>query len=386
MLALIAWVPAVVTLHEVGHALAARPAGFRVTSFGVGRGRVLARHQLRGGVVLYVALNLVAGGACVAIPREAEPGPRSALFHAGGGLAQLAIAGLLALLPQGAMVESMASFNLLVLAVNLLPWRALGTASDGWWILQHLRPAKARAGSLLGRRAELGRIESFEARVGSRVGVWYAQLMRTWLDLQVGRAAAADPFFREEHAEATVDPELEALQHYIEACWHRQRGRPLAALHLVRRLREGGAELAPRALDLLALVEARSLMDLGAIEQAQRALAAVAGVGGPVGQEALVVRLEIATVTREAHALRPALRRVIDELDRPGLDPVAPVVALGAAAAVLAMEGAAEEARAVAAVVARAARQLSEQVEAEDAASLAARLSGRASEVATGEA
>lgn len=152
-LGLLAWVPVISLVHEAGHAVLARPAGFRVTSFGVGRGRPLARFRGPGGVVVAVRLWIFAGGACVAIPRGPGPRARAALFHAGGALAQLALAVLLAL-SDAPWSTPVAQFNWMVLVFNLVPWRFGGFASDGWWIVAHLRAGpNGGPGMLFSRRA-----------------------------------------------------------------------------------------------------------------------------------------------------------------------------------------------------------------------------------------
>ena len=80
LIALLVYAPCVVLLHELGHAIAARPGGYRVTSFGIGLGAPLWTLPLRDGVVLHVDWWVLAGGACTAIPAE-PPTARRAWFH-----------------------------------------------------------------------------------------------------------------------------------------------------------------------------------------------------------------------------------------------------------------------------------------------------------------
>jgi hypothetical protein len=305
-LGLLAWVPVISLVHEAGHAVLARPAGFRVTSFGVGRGRPLAR--FRG------------------------PGPRAraALFHAGGALAQLALAVLLAL-SDAPWSTPVAQFNWMVLVFNLVPWRFGGFASDGWWIVAHLRAGPGGGpGMLFSRRAELVRLVAWEAQIGSPVGTWYGHLLMAWMDLQVRRLDAADAFFTREHVEAVLDPHLDALHHALVAEWHRLRGRPLAALWVIRKLHAAcGDGLPPETEDLLGLVEGRTWLDLGEVRCAQACLARLAGVSGTASADATVLALEIAVEAEEQTEILRALRRV--RLRSGSLDPVTAVAAVSAA-------------------------------------------------------
>jgi hypothetical protein len=333
-LGMLAWVPLIALVHEAGHAALARPAGFRVTSFGVGRGRPLFRFRGPGGVVVAVRLWFFAGGACVAIPRGPGPKARAALFHAGGVFAQLALAALLAL-NDAAWSDQVAQFNGLVLAFNLFPWRVGGFASDGWWIVSHLRAGRSGGpGLLFSRRAELARLVAWEEQIGSPVGTWYGLLLMAWMDLQVRRLDAADAFFTREHVEAVLDPHLDALHHALVAEWHRLRGRPLAALWVIRQLRAArGDALPPETEDLLGLVEGRTWLDLGEIDRARACLARLAGVSGTASADATVLALEIAVEEEEPTEILRSLRRV--RLRSGSLDPAAVVVAVLAAAKAL---------------------------------------------------
>lgn len=336
---LLAWVPLVALIHEAGHALAARPAGYRVTSFGVGMGAPLLRHRGKRGVVFTVNRWLFAGGACVAVPLRLTQDLRSLLFHAGGGLAQAALALVLAVLPGWWWVDHVAHFNLLVLTWNLVPWRVGGMASDGWWILAHLRPGDRGPGLLFARRAPFQRIRDFEARAGSPVGVWYAELMLAWMDLQVGALDRADRFFGEEHDESAVDPQLDAIAQALQADWHRRHNRPLAALRAVRELRSAGLSLSDDADGLLNLVEARSLLDLGEARQARQALGRLAGATRTVAADAALARLEIALCESDVTEVAAAADRVIDPNHPAPLWPAETVQTLWRAGQLLQSEG-----------------------------------------------
>ena len=335
---LLVWVPLVALIHEAGHALAARPAGYRLVSFGVGLGPPLLRHPGKGGAVYYLGRWLFAGGACVAVPRTLSPGPRAMLFHAGGGLAQLALAGALALVPDTVWwVAPVRTFNLLVLAWNLLPWRWGGKASDGWWLVAHLRGAGRGPGLLFSRRAPLERILAFETQVGSPMGMWYARLMLAWSDLQVGALDRVDAFFTAENTEAALDASFDAIHHALTAEWHRQRGRPLAAMWAVREVRRArGASLTEDADGMLSLVEARTLRDLGERGRARQALARLAGAGGPVAADAALLRLELAVDAGSLAEIELAASRLVDHARGADLSPATRVGALWSAGLALA--------------------------------------------------
>lgn len=325
--------PGIALVHELGHALAARPAGFRVTSFGVGRGRPILRLRGPGGVSLSVRLWVPLGGTCVAIPRGPGVRRRAALFHSGGAIAQVLLAVVLLAL-DGATADLIARFNLLVLAWNLLPWRIAGHASDGWWIVRSLRGGSGGPGLLVRRRGELARLLGWERAQSSPVGVWYARLLLAWIDLQMRRLDRADAFFLEEHPEAILDGPMDAMHHALVAEWHRLHGRPLAAIWVLRQVREArGDDLPPETQDLLCLAEGRTWLELGELARARAALARLAGVAGFAGPDARVLRLEVALVEQDPIEVEAAVSR----LGAPHgvLDPVAALAALRQAAALL---------------------------------------------------
>lgn len=338
LLALLLAVPVVGTLHELGHALMARPAGFQITSFGLGRGRPLLRHQGRGGVVYYLSPWLLSGGVCVAIPLGHGTGKRAALYHGAGLLAQAALAVLLSAVQKGPWLDGLASFNLTVLVWNLLPWRWGGLASDGWWLAMSLVSGMGPGRSpLFAQRPALKRLLRFEEEVKSPLGTWYARMVLAWTGLLLGRER--DPFFSEDHAAWAVAPELDALHHYVVAEAHRLEGRPLAALREIRSLYSAyGPDLPSDSRDLLAISEARTWLALGEPRGARSVLAQVAGVGGLVGQDAASVLVEAALLDGRPDDLEVATRRLEGAVRGAFLDPPGAVrtlweagVALGAA-------------------------------------------------------
>lgn len=357
LLALLVYGPLVVLLHEGGHALFARAGGYRVTSFGVGLGRPLWSVALRRGTVIYLGRWLLAGGAATAIP-TGPPTARRAWFNAGGLLAQAVLAVVLLALPQAWWIERMAAFNALVAVTNLVPWRLGAQASDGWYLLDAATGGR-RGGGVLGQRAAFERMAEQEAAVGSRVGQIYSLVCLAWADLLAGRTSSASPLFRADPAETTLEPWIDGLYLYIRAEWHRMQGRPLAALRVAR---EGRHLERPsgEVESLLALAEARALVDLDAPDQAQRALARLAGVGGPMGAQATVVLLWASLCDdlgdRGDEDLELATWRVLRRQGEAWLDPADAVVALHHASDALEGRGrslAARGARQAAATIAR---------------------------------
>ena len=212
----LAWVPLVALIHELGHALVASSAGFRLTSFGIGRGRPIVRTRMPGGVVFHIGWLFFTGGACVAIPRSPEAGPRAALFHGGGIAAQVVLGCLLLLVPEGAWsawAEAGGQFNLLVAVWNLLPWRWGRVASDGWWLFSRLtQGAMAPRRALFEQRRAIEQVLEYETRVRSPIGMWYGHLMLAWCDLLTGRRASAMERLDQARPLPISDPHLEGIE------------------------------------------------------------------------------------------------------------------------------------------------------------------------------
>ncbi|MCK6526735.1 hypothetical protein L6R50_04000 [Myxococcota bacterium] len=127
--------PALAVVHEAGHVIAGRLAGFYVTSAGLGAGPWFLRIPVGPAFNLFIGVNLLGGGATVAFPARTDLGPAAqALFHYGGVLAQgtlhAALYGLLAGRPDLApWLRPVLALNGLTAAANLLPLRlSLGGA------------------------------------------------------------------------------------------------------------------------------------------------------------------------------------------------------------------------------------------------------------------
>jgi hypothetical protein len=333
LLALTLLVPLIGTLHELGHAAAAPLAGYRVTSLGLGLGKPLWRRVNPRGQVLWLGRWPLAGGACVAVPSGFEARP--ALYHAGGLVMQALLA--LALLPLSDLHWLLAraeTFNLLVLAWNLLPWRWQGQASDGWYLVAGTVPGRARA-PVMGRRPVLERLVRFEENLGSPVGSWYAQLGLAWLDVMVGRPERAATFLASPEPEG-LQPEdrgIRAIRGHVRVSWHRAAGRYEEALDEARSWRARlGSAVPDGAEDLSTLAVARALVDCDQPAEARRVLASLAGVSGAVGREATAILLAACLAEDDDRAVRRAAWRLVERLPGPFFDPVLVVRSLDRAA------------------------------------------------------
>ena len=352
LVALAMYAPLIVLVHELGHALCARRGGYRVTSFGIGLGPPLWSIYLRSGVVLHIDRWFFAGGACTAIP--VGPVTRRRLWFHGGGLLAQGVLGIgLLVLPDPWPLDRIAQFNLLVAVTNAIPWRAGGQASDGWALWDGLTQA-GRLGSVLHQRPALLRMAAREAAVGSPMGQVYSEVCLAWADVVAGRSDQAAKRLAGDRPEATLEPWVDALYHYVLAEHHRNAGRGLLALQVIGRAR-GIDPLTDEARALLSVAQARAFVDLGATEQATAALARLAGVGGPIGAQAAVVLLW-ASLGGPTEDLELATWRVHRHAASAWLDPADAVLALRHAAAELSEGGrtrAADGARAAADALAR---------------------------------
>lgn len=337
LLALLVYGPAIVLLHELGHAAAAPLGGYRVTDFAVGWGKPLLRLELRGGAVVHLDRVVLAGGSCTAIP-VGPPTTRRVWFHLGGLFAQILLVLPLLFFLEHRVVQHVLLFNALVMAHNALPWRIGAMASDGWHVLDALG-GSGRTANVLSHHAALVRMTERAELVGSRLGVAYGRICLAWAEVIGGRPDQASSLFREDPPETTLDPWVDALYHYVRAEWDRTQGRALGALrtareaHLAVDLSQVGDASA-----LIALAEARALVDLDAPAQAMRALSRTAGVGGAIGWQASAT-LVWASLEAEPDDLELAAWRLIRRLHEPCYDPADGAMALWAAAETLTEQG-----------------------------------------------
>lgn len=373
LLALVLLVPLIGILHELGHAASAPLAGYRVTSLGLGLGKPLLRRTNMRGQVLWLGRWPLAGGACVAIP--ASMAARPTVYHLGGLAMQALLALALHPLEDVHWVIARAeTFNLLVLAWNVLPWRWRGQASDGWYLVARITPGRSQM-PVMGRRPVLERLARFEEGLGSPLGSWYARLGLAWLDVLVGHPERADELMG---LPAPLGLGLEdrgilALQGYVIVAWHRAAGRCQQALDEARAWRAKLGSLVPDAAeDLATITVAQALVACGQPAEARRVLASLAGVTGPAGREATALLLAACLLEEDLTSLRQAAWRLVDRLPGPFFDPVQ-VVRLLAQAALRLPEGDPARAR-LTREATRARARLLTWAELGDRASLQARL------------
>lgn len=333
--ALCVYGPVLVLLHELGHALFARAGGYRVTSFGIGLGKPVWTFHLSGNLVVHVDRWVVAGGACTAIP-DGPPTTRRIWFHGGGLLVQAVLALVLLVLPEHWLVDRVARFNALVAITNAVPWRLGASASDGWYILDAISGGR-RSSNVLAQRSIFEHMAAREFAVDSPLGSAYADLCVTWTDVLAGRLEEAAEFFADDPPQTAAHPWTDALYHYVKAEWHREQGRPLAALSTAR---AGRAAVDPRlgadAVALLALAEARALV---ALDEPHAALKSIQRVlGGPLAQQALPVALWC-SLDAPTEDLELATWKVARHASGPWLDPADAILALCEAADELAHRG-----------------------------------------------
>mgnify|MGYP006971709269 CR=1 FL=1 len=334
LMALVLLVPSIGILHELGHAASAPLAGYRVTSLGLGLGRPLVRRMDTRGQVLWLGRWPIAGGACVAVPGSLSARP--AVYHMGGLAMQALLALALHSLQDLHWVLARAeTFNLLVLAWNVLPWRWRGLASDGWYLVSSLVPGRAQM-PVMGRRPVLERLARFEDNLGSPLGSWYARLGLAWLDVLVGRPERADDQLRlpDPLGLGPDDRGMRALQGYVLVAWHRASGRHELALEEARAWRAKlGSTVPDTAEDLSTITVAQALVGCGQPGEARKVLASLAGVTGIAGREATAILLAACLAEDDRAGLRRAAWRLVERLPGPFFDPVQVVRCLAAAAA-----------------------------------------------------
>jgi hypothetical protein len=316
----------VALVHELGHALLARPAGFRLTSLGLGAGAPLLRIPLGQGRVFVLHRWFFLGGACVAIPATLEGGRRAAWFHGGGVLAQLALAPVLRLLPAAWDLGDLEEINALMLIGNLMPWRMGGQVSDGWRLFAALRPGGRGAGVLLDRRAALQHLQRFEAARGSPDGEAWARLLLGWVGAQRGEKtvveAALTPPLRE-----GAPVVLRALRLALALDAARRGPEPEGAAPALwaeaEALQAEGVDPAARAL--VCGAAARLAIRVGDREGAARWIVA-GGEGHDGGGLLRLAALERALA--EGAPTAAAAAACLDSLDGDPLDPAGAVAAL----------------------------------------------------------
>jgi len=180
LLLLLAAVPLVVAVHELGHVLGGRLGGYYVAASGIGGGRRFWTLPLTRRFNLFVGPLPLAGGATVAFPTRLPMGRYSAfVYHYGGIVAQLLLqGGLHALywqLPElrGALLPVIA-LNAAVVVANLAPYRVkvggLRVASDGARALAAIAAGRGEAPTPQGGMGT-DELDAVQARLCSPVGL-----------------------------------------------------------------------------------------------------------------------------------------------------------------------------------------------------------------------
>lgn len=340
----LAWllsVPLIAVLHELGHALAARPAGYRVTSFGVGHGKPILHWRTRSGTIIYLGRWIFSGGQCVAIPVQVIP-ERRWLYHCGG----LILQGLLALVlwPLAERFPALSGamwFNLLVLAWNLLPIRLGGYVSDGWQLISPWLGGKA-GGQHYAQRDQIAKVLRLETQNRSDLGVAWCRTMLQWMDVVTGQDP--DPWEPEELV-LMAEPQLEGLFTFVRAEQERSAGASLGALQRIHRYRQDMAQaLPPLSRDMLALAEARCWLVQGSPKKARELISELVGAPGPIARDAAALQLQCAMLEGEHDQILAAAYRLSGMLDARFFDLPAAAVTLFEAAHVLKEGGALQDA------------------------------------------
>ena len=201
---LLAAVPLVVTVHELGHVLGGRLGGYYVAASGIGGGRRFWTLPLTRRFNLFVGPLPLAGGATVAFPTRLPMGRYSAfVYHYGGIVAQLLLqVGIHLLywrLPElrGALLPVIA-LNAAVVVANLAPYRVavggLTVASDGARALAAIGEGRGEAPTPQGGMGT-DELDAVEARLCSPVGLHVLTVCRV--------LSTPDP--RREELEALLD-------------------------------------------------------------------------------------------------------------------------------------------------------------------------------------
>ena len=340
----LAWllsVPIIAVLHELGHAVAARPAGYRVTSFGVGHGAPLVHWRTRSGTIVYLGRWIFGGGQCVAIPVDVIP-ERRWLYHSGGLIFQAFLALVLWPLAARFPVLSWAMwFNLLVLTWNLLPLRFGGYVSDGYKLFS---PWVGRdwSGQQYSQRDQIAKVLRLETQNRSDLGVAWCRIMLQWMDVVTGQDP--DPWTPEDLV-LMAEPQLEGLFTFVRSEQERSAGASLAALQRIHRYRlDMSYSLPPLSRDMLALAEARCWLDQGSPKKSRELLSELVGAPGPIARDAACLQLECALQEQNHVRILSSAQRLSRLLDQSFFDLPAAAITLYRAAHFLKESGALQDA------------------------------------------
>lgn len=229
---LLFWFPLLV-VHELGHALTARFFGWRVIEFSIGYGTQIARFRI--GETLVVIRAVPAGGHIIPAPvRRRVARLQSALIYLGGPGIELAAVGAVALaLGAEALLshphdvatvaaQSLALTALIGAGINLVPFTAADSASDGMGILASawLAPDQMEVMAALPyRRAAESRLDQGDAAGALAVIERGLAALPGSLPLQIARAVclAVDGDQPKAQAQLQEIRDLPELDESIEA-------------------------------------------------------------------------------------------------------------------------------------------------------------------------
>ena len=307
-------VPFLLTVHAFGRAVVAQVGGFRISSIRLGRGKAMVGWSLSNGTLVQIGPWILFGAATSVYPRGLGMGLKAAWVLGGGAWAQLCLAVLLFFGPQNPTLELTATLNLLFLAWNLIPWKLGGVASDGWRMLVSMGGLGHVTPLLVAQTEAVALAQDMAKEHGDTLGLWNCRLRSVWIHLEMGQTQLVESFLGDQYPPNLACQEL-ALAASLRSWLHRLERRPLAAL---REARVSGEQwtMSKEAAGLMSLSEARAFVALGESGRAQKVLARAVGLGGVLGREALIVRLEAALIGEDLQEMLGATYRVVKMVEQ----------------------------------------------------------------------
>ena len=228
---------AAVAVHETGHALFARIAGYTVTSLGLGAAHPVWTFTLPGAVRVFLCRDAPTLGTCWTISAERLPTRRArALLFAGGGAANLAVAVVSFVLWRdfhgGGVWLALFVMNALLAVMNLLPVRlrlpgsggTKAVASDGLQAASLFWTRRVRAEP---PASELG-FQSLWQAVGDTRTERFRLCAAAFAAIGGGDIAAAESYADAAHA-LPLDPVSDAHLWFLQAQFALSRGDTNAA-------------------------------------------------------------------------------------------------------------------------------------------------------------
>lgn len=221
-----------ILVHEAGHALMGWLAGYRITSCGMGLGKIFLRLPLGRTCFFLGAVQPMQGITWAVYPHLYPPRRRAVLLLLGGVLANSLLAFVAAKLcaishgPVLAFFVALVPINILFAVTNILPLHVMiggyPLASDGAQVLNTLRPRGAYVRPI--SPSSLLSLRSLWEAVGDKTVLHTQLLSAASTCLALNDTNAAQPYLEE--AEALPTPDLPALSGYtlyLRGIWHRTR-------------------------------------------------------------------------------------------------------------------------------------------------------------------